>query len=185
MSDCKQSIIISLLFFNLLFVPSSLTYAESDKYYDDPKSMIAEINRKGADAVVREIYNDFNTWYSLLRNIATGEKLWLEVAVALQPGAQGGAYDMLRATLGEALENNPENVLRITGYKYGTAFICGAPDIDDTRFGTYELALNAIKIRQEKVRTIKNPKLNELGEDCIKSLELSKGHIARFFSVKK
>jgi hypothetical protein len=76
-----------------------------NRYYDDPKLMITEISRKGADAVVREIYNNLNDWYSLLRNIATGYKLWLEVASALQPGAQGGAYDMLRATLGEALEH--------------------------------------------------------------------------------
>ena len=185
MPDRKMSIIIPFLLFFLFFVPSPLTYADSKRYYNDPKSMIAEIARRGADAVVREIYNDFNTWNSLLRNIATGDELWLEVAVALQPGAQGGAYDMLRATLGEALENSPESVLRVTGHKYGTAFICGAPDIDDTRYGTYELALKAIKIRQERVRTIKNPELSELSEDCMISLELSKDHIARFYGVKK
>ena len=175
-------IISTFLIYFVSFLTPSI-YAQSQQYHNDPHTILNEVNTKGANIVVSELYKNWNAWYSVLRNIATGEKKWLKVAIALQPGAQGGAYDMLKVTLGEALEHNPENVLKMMAYKYGTPFICGAPDIDDDRYGTYELAMEAIRRREEQVRAITNPKLQEICESCLKSLELSKANMARFYGV--
>ncbi len=181
----KSVSLISIFLIYFISFPSSSTYAQSQQYHNDPQAILNEVNAKGASSVVSELYKDLNAWYSVLRNIATGEKEWLRVAIALQPGAQAGSYNMLQVRLGEALEHNPENVLIMTAYKYVTPFICGGPDIDDKRYGTYELAMEAIKRRQEKVRAITNPKLKEICDDCLKSLEQSKTNMARFYQVNQ
>ncbi len=176
-------IIVGLCLFLTAIVLQAASADQSSVYYNDPQSIIAEVKSRGAEVVVAELYSDWNVWYSILRKISTGENYWLKAAVALFPGTATGTFNMLTKTVGEALEHNPENVLRIASYNIGLPFFCNGPDIDDKRYGTYELAINAINKRQKKVASIANPELKELCDRCIRSLETSKANMARFYGV--
>lgn len=104
------------------------------QYYADPKTTIDEINRRGAHEIVSELYSHPNEWNEVLRKIASGDKSWLRVAVALHPGSDAGSNEMLTLSVGEALEKAPENVFKIALKEFSLNSICGAPDTDDDRY---------------------------------------------------
>lgn len=164
---------------------SSKLPAESKNfnYHLDPQAIIDQISKRGAAQVVRELYDDYEKWYSVLRKVASGNEAWLKVAVALRPGTDAGTTHMLKKTVGEALENAPENVLRIVPQSISLRSICGGPDIDDSRYDSYELSMKAINLRIEKVASVKNPALENTCKECIQYLEASKKGIARFYGV--
>jgi hypothetical protein len=78
-----------------------------------PETLLEEIKLKGARTVVFKLYDDSNAWDYILKEIATGDRSWLEVAVALHPGSDAGSSEMLTLAVGEALEHNPVNVFQI------------------------------------------------------------------------
>lgn len=75
-----------------------------------PESIIQEIRSRGAQTIVSELYADSAVWYSVLREIASGDETWLNAAVALRSGADAATSEMLSLAVGEALENNPKQV---------------------------------------------------------------------------
>ncbi len=152
-------------------------------YYKNPKAIINEVLKRGARTITSELYSHPNVWNFVLQKIATGAKSWLRVAVALHPGSDAGASEMLALSVGEALENSPEDVFRITLKEFQLESICSGPDIDNVRYNSYELAIKAIKRRQNRILAISDPKLKNIGEKCIQTLEKSKDEVARFYGV--
>ena len=170
----------------MVLVAYCLSFSEEKKtidYHSDPQAIIHEVSSRGAREVVLELYHDEDIWYALLRNIATGSELWLKAAVALRSGSDAGASEMLNLAVGEALEHAPENVLRIAPKVFLLRSICGGPDVDDPRYDSYELSMNAINLRMNRVAAITDPELEHLRDQCIKYLEKSKKGIARFYGV--
>ena len=92
---------------------------------------------------------------------------------------------MLSLAVGEALEHNPENVLRLTIPAFDIAVICGGPDIDGERYNSLELAIKAIENRAVKVASIKDVSLSSLRKTCLQFLEDSKKDVGRFYGSKK
>ena len=170
----------------MVFVSYCLSFSEEKKsiaYYSDPQAIIDEVSSRGAREVVLELYNDDDTGYALLRNIATGSELWLKAAAALRSGSDAGASEMLDLAVGEALEHAPANVLRITPKVSWLRSVCAGPDVDDRRYDSYELSMNAINLRLKLVAAITDPKLQHLCDQCIRYLEESKKGIANFYGV--
>jgi hypothetical protein len=169
----------------IVFVAYGPSFSQRNRpvdYYSDPQAIIYEVSSRGARGVVLELYDDENVWYSVLRKVATGNESWLKAAVALRPGADAGAIDMLEVTVGEALEHAPENVLGIAPKAFLLGTICGGPDIDDVRYYSYELSMNAINLRMKRVAAVKDPMLQHLRDQCLRYLEESKKGIASFLA---
>jgi hypothetical protein len=188
----KMNVIRRLLFiFPLglfLFHEPTFLLASDNKvidYYKNPKAIMNEVLKRGSNTIISELYSHPNVWNFVLQKIATGAKSWLRVAVALHPGSDAGASEMLALSVGEALENSPEDVFRITLKEFQLESICSGPDIDDIRYNSYELAIKAIKRRQNRILAISNLKFKNAGEKCVQILEKSKDEVARFYEKNK
>lgn len=187
-SDKLVILLIILLGFTLCFVTvsSSSADAQNKSYYKNPKAILAEVSKRGARTIVSELYDHPTGWNFVLKHIATGTKTWLKVAVALHPGSDAGASEMLDLSVGEALEKAPANVFSVILPEFQLQSICSGPDVDDARYNSYELAIKAIDRRQKRISAITDPKLKNVSNKCIQLLEVSKSGIARFYGkVKK
>jgi hypothetical protein len=151
-------------------------------YSRDPNSILREVSKRGAAIIILELYNNTEAWQTVLRGIATGTEPWLKVAVALHPGSDAGSSEMLGLSVGEALENEPENVFRIALGEFQLGSVCSGPDVDDPRYDSYELAMAAIKRRQQRVAAISDPRIKISRNKCIEILEESKVGISRFYN---
>ncbi len=173
----------ALLFSDFLFL---LTNAdEALNYYTDPKAIMVQVSNRGASIIVSELYSHPNAWNFVLKNIATGNESWLKVAVEIRLAADAGAGEMLALSIGEAIEKAPQNVFRIALKGFKIENICGAPDVDDSRYNSYELSIKAIKRRQNSIAAMHDPNLKNVGRKCIQILESSKDRVKNFFGIIK
>lgn len=170
----------------LILCMRALLFAEDKlqtKYSSDPAALTEAIAERGSRAVVNDLYSNISEWHVFLRHVATGNASWLRVASALYSGTDAGASEMLTLSVGEALENAPENVFKIVVKDFRLEDICSGPDIDDNRYNSYSLAINAINKRQREIRKITNPELAKLAEKCIQVLEKSKAALKKSYDV--
>jgi hypothetical protein len=182
-----KKFVTSLVFLLVVFFcnPEALLAAgnTSHKNYTKPELVLADVSNRGAHEVANEIYSDSERFYFVLRQIAMGMESWLRVAVALHRGSDAGMSEMLSLSIGEALGNSPEKVFQIAIPEFQLHSICDGIDVDDQRFASYEVAIEAIKRRQNKVATLTNPELRKLSRQCIQMLEKSKSELAKFYGV--
>jgi len=177
-------LVLSIFVVCIILGPLYLIAVENNKYYLDPIKVIDEVTNRTAHVIVSELYAHPNEWRTVLRNIASGNEAWIRVAVALNPGSDAGSSDMLTASVGEALENAPENVLKIAVKEFPLDSICDSPDVNNDRYNSYDLAIKAINLRQNKVSEITNPKLAGLSKQCIQMLERAKDEVKRYYGIK-
>jgi hypothetical protein len=163
--------------------------AEKDRIQNKniiPSEIVEKIEREGAKKVVGEFYQDEFIWDKLLKNIASGEKSWLEVAVYLGPGTDAGASEMLDFAMGEALGNSPKLVLEIIKKddSFMAAFICSGPDVYDPRYSTYHKALIATNHRIAVLEKVDDTYLKDIRNLCIGELKKSIPHLKKYYGVK-
>lgn len=185
MNNFRVLLFLSILF--SVFANNSAYSADTipKDYYSQPDTLISVIKARGGKAVVLELIKNWNVWDSICDKVATGDQAWLKAAVALQPGADAGASEMPDLALGEALENNPEDVFKITAKAFEISIICGAPDVDNARYNSYELSMKAINLRIKKVGAITDRSLFNISKECMQYLEASKKGVAQFYEVEK
>jgi hypothetical protein len=146
-----------------------------------PASIELEIDRNGASATLNRLYRSDPEWSALMGGIASGTVEWLQIAKALHGDSDGGAAEQLVIAAGEALEHHPANVLTVLGGDIDVADICSGPDVDDERFNSFSQSLAAILRRQKMLRTIRDPRLIQLRDQCVSELDQAKLHIATFY----
>jgi hypothetical protein len=186
---------ICMIIIAVLFV-SNIVYAGDTNpmhYQLEPKSIMHEIESRGANVVVQELYSNFGNvwlkvesspWYLvILKKIASGDESWLKTAVALRPGTDAAETETLDSAVGEALEHNPVNVFKITLKVFSIREICGTIEYDDPRFNSYEHAMKTINLRIHKVGSIRS--IESAVTECIQYLEATKEDIAHFYEVNK
>ena len=149
------------------------------------KSIQDNIKVLGARKVCASLYNDSDKWNILLRNIASGKEEWLKAAVSLKEGSDAGSSEMLSLAVGEALEHNPENVFKFALNSFEINVICGGPDVDDKRYDSYELSINAINNRIQRVSSVKDKSLKEKFNECLRHLSEAKKHVANFYQFNR
>jgi hypothetical protein len=103
----------------------------------------------GAKYVIKELYSNWNKLNELLVNIASGKKKWLNVAVIMKSDSDAAISEMLNHAVGEAVATATELVLEIAVGQYSLEDICSGPDVDDSRYSTYDKALAAVRQRIE------------------------------------
>jgi len=163
--------------------------AEKDRIHNKniiPAEIVEKIQREGAKKVVREFYQDVIIWNKLLKNIASGKRSWLEVAVYLRPGTDAGASEMLDLAMGEALGNSPKLVLEIIKKSdiFTATFVCSGPDVDDPRYSTYDKVIIATNHRIAVLEKVDDTNLKDTRNLCIENLKASIPHLQKYFGRK-
>ena len=166
-------------------VSASAIENATDKNCSEPTSILADVSNRGSRVVASELYSDSKKWNFILRNIATGTEPWLKVAVALHSDSDAAISEMLSLAVGEALEKAPANVFRFALPEFQLKLICSAPDVDDSRYNSYERAIEAVKRRQNKISALTDPEVTKFGQQCNQVLEESKEGLVKFYGLKK
>src|ERR1043165_1185615 len=91
------------------------------------KRALSEINARGPRAVVDDLWGT-PRWDELLTKVETGQEGWLKVAIAIRPGTDAGASEMLTLAVAAALYRNPRSTLEIAAPVFGVETICGVLD---------------------------------------------------------
>jgi hypothetical protein len=168
------SLIIVLFWSGTVFAQATLT----------PASISDSISRIGASATLYHIYHNNREWAELLSGISSGSPSWIKIGLRLHDVSDAGTSESIILAIGEALEYKPINVLEIAIPKLGVEAICSGPDIDDSRYNSYALAIKAIENRKRRLKKITTVRLMSLRNQCISDLEKSKIGIARFYGVE-
>jgi hypothetical protein len=147
----------------------------------DPNAILQSVRAGGARAIVQALYGDDQHWARLRRGVASGDSSWLRVAANLKGGADGGAASQLSLAVGEALEHQAATVLRIAPPTFEVSEICGGPDVDDSRYDSFERATAAVMRRTNRVRLVKDTRLVAIRDQCLKELAASRSGIAKFY----
>jgi hypothetical protein len=137
-------------------------------YAQRPASLIAEVARRGAVAVVAEL-NENASWADVLDSIEEGKRDWLIVALALSQGADGGAADDLRLAVSRALIPSPADVLGLFMLQRPASDICWAT----AEFGGHETlasALRELHLKIASVESVHDPELTSYGAECLRLL---------------
>jgi hypothetical protein len=181
----KIYLFIAKLYMSVLLLVTACVPANSETIVGRdklaPDSIRQQIHKHGAKQTVEALYTDNSAWGELLRNISSGEREWLQVAVELKDGADAGASEMIKFAVGEALANKPENVIDIAIKKFGLQTVCSEPDIDDARYSSYEKAVLEINRRIDVLKNIHTHKYQHFRNACIDELNKSKSRLKIFF----
>jgi len=167
--------------FALLLPCSAIANGKIVNYSASPVTLNSQVTARGPKSIVNELYKSDATWAYLMKQISTGEKAWLEVAVSLRPGSDAGTTSMLEEAVSFALLNNPENVLRFAFPTYKLPNVCGGRA---DPLSTYELSMSEIKRQIKSVQSVKDAQLVSLRDICLAELEASKVHLNSFFGSK-
>lgn len=158
---------------------------EMSKYYSNPSTIIEEINKRGAQKIVDDLFNNYESWEYIMNKIASGDDKWLQVALALRPGTDAHATETLFLALGEALVNKPDKVLSLFSDDFSINNICSYPDVNDPRFATKNNNLMKLEKRKKRVALIFDKALRLPQEKCLKALEVSKKEISEWFDEQQ
>ena len=134
-----------------------------------PASVLADINARGAYAVVKDLF-DKPEWSVILDHIETGQSQWLKVAVALYGGTDAGSTEMITSAAGVALLHQPRRVLLEVGPVLGLEGICSAPDIDDPRWSTQQKLVKNLDARIASVSRLNGDDVGSARDSCLKFL---------------
>ena len=153
----------------------------------EPPSMTARevtksITTMGPRGALDSLYQNEDQWNKLIAGIATGKPAWLNIAKRLRRVSDGGTREQIDLAVGEALEHRPADVLSLVLDEFGLDEVCQGPDVDDKRFDSYDLAIAAIRHRQDKLRALNNGNLTVKRDACVSALDRARADIARFYN---
>jgi hypothetical protein len=148
-----------------------------------PSAIRQEIKLLGPKKEVDRLWAKDSLWKVVLEGVSSGNTDWIELGDVLLTGTDAGSTQTLLLALGEALERNPMFVLKRYGRKGMYISICGTPDIDDAKYGTYEKANEAIRTRIKKVQIISEPGLQVSRDSCLVALKASIKPVQVFFGI--
>jgi hypothetical protein len=153
-----------------------LCVAASGVAYGAPataREVLSEINARGPRAVLDRLWGKPG-WDELLTNVETGQEGWLRVAIAIRPGTDAGASEMLTLAVATALYRNPRSTLEIAAPVFGVEEICGA--LDD-EWETKQAAIAHLNGRIGAVNTLSDQSIADVREECLKHLSRAKHYV--------
>jgi hypothetical protein len=131
-------------------------------------SILADIKTRGAKAAVETLWADNSDWNTVMADISGGKPEWLDVAVALQPGTDGGAAETLDEAVFLALKPSPVAVLKLLQeHQFLTDLVCSS------NIGTDyppEKSRRFIRDRIKVLETLSDSKLQVTREQCLRGL---------------
>ena len=144
----------------------------------DPRQLLEEVNQNGARKTVLRLARSQADWSAVMERIASGQKAWIDLAVALKPGSDAAQGAALYHAMLRAMARNPSYVLTHAQPDYPLALLClGRPDPPPAyREATAEL--DAAKEALEKMKTVELRYQKEL---CLAQLREGQARLRRLF----
>lgn len=131
-------------------------------------SVLSLIRTKGARAAFDTMARDPATEERWTDSIATGDSAWLLVATTLRPASDAGDSEGLDVTLGLALPNAPEGVLRaLRKAPFDREVVCGSPFWEGTPDSTVD---NHHRHAVAALRAVRAPDLASARDSCLRIL---------------
>jgi len=141
----------------------------------------AELKRDGVQKTYDDLAKD-GRWDVLIKCIDTGDTAWVEIDVVLSAVGDASGGEELNTALSEAFASQPRTVLKFLHDKYhfevNLDVVCSAPDIDDPRYNSYELAITAINKREHAIANITDKELLDDVASCHDALEYARKWVA-------
>lgn len=128
----------------------------------------AEIDGKGAKAVIAALDQDPVRFGKVGDAIATADPVWLTIALRLRAGSDAGTGEALSQSLARALPNAPERVLALAGHGYSVGNLCSSPFIEPAPGVAEAYEAKALAALQ----SVTDPTLKTTVEECIKGVTL-------------
>lgn len=132
------------------------------------KQINAEIDGKGARAVIAALGQDQARFGKVGEAIATADPVWLTIALRLRAGSDAGAGKALSQSLALALPNAPERVLALASHGYSVGNLCTSPFIEPAPGIAEAYEAKALAALQ----SVTDPALKTTVEECIKGVTL-------------
>jgi hypothetical protein len=136
------------------------------------QAIMSSIREKGADAVLRELF-DSPQWETVLSGIGGGGAGWLRVAAALKPSSDAHTSEDLNCAMSEALRRDAPGALRLVRD--------GPFDITDVcawlGFHSFSEELDGKKVQKfieqgrTAVKSVADPTLTAIRTDCLAELD--------------
>lgn len=142
----------------------------------DPEAIMQEVRGSGARVVLKGLYQDEDTWESLLARIGGGSPAWLEVATLLKTSAEGGASYELSIAVGEALAEAPEDALRALREAFDVETVCGEIALPSDRKEWTDLPAR-IDQRVRAVAGARAPDIQAVREACLRELRALRARV--------
>jgi hypothetical protein len=138
--------------------------------------LLTDIELHGANSVVKKLWVTDRAWDDVMAAIANGKKDWLDVAVALRPGTDGGASETLDEAMFLALQSAPIAVLkRLDGNPFDTDFVCSS------NIGTDYPAQKSIRFVRDRIKVLSgasDAQLQAVRTHCLKNLRAALKELA-------
>jgi hypothetical protein len=169
------------LLFAALAAPAGARPARPTPAAGSPEALLAEIERLGARAVVNELYEDDTRWDAVKAGIASGNKVWLEVARRLKREAEtsGPGQDLTEA-VASALERAPARVLAVLdGQAFDADDVCSLNTLEDSLGPEFGAALRTVERRERAVASVADPSVAARKRDCLGFLRELKREVIR------
>jgi hypothetical protein len=130
--------------------------------------VLNDVRVQGAHDVVATLWANNDQWNDVMANIGMGTPEWLDVAVALHPGTDGGAAEMLDEAVFLALKPAPIAVLKLLkDQQFETAFVCSSNIGTDY---TLDESRRFIGDRINVLTSLADSKLRATRDQCLKGL---------------
>ena len=139
---------------------------------DNPTSVVAAINQRGAKWLMADSRGDSKTWYRIMDNIASGEDAWIKVFEAFAPTMDGHPAEDLTAAASKALLKNPEPVARVLAQPENqkiVPLVCGR--IDDHRPFDPADKTEFLKLQRERVAAVLPEELQPIKVKCLRYID--------------
>lgn len=130
--------------------------------------LLSQIRSRGPAKVVQELYSPGGRWASVMAKIREGDSGWLQVAVELRPGTDGGASEELDEAVFLALGPAPEAVLRLLKrHKFSVEVVCSSNIAVDY---SAEQSRRFIEERIKALSGVSDPSLGDTRAACERGL---------------
>jgi hypothetical protein len=143
-----------------------------------PATLLQDIDRRGAQAVLLQVYEDDARWQQVLDGIATGSRAWLRVAERFKRVAREQSEELTIA-VGHALEAQPASALAVLGDVFDADDVCSLNTLEQSLGPDYAAALRSVEKRERGVARVSDPALRQQRDDCLGFLRELKREVVR------
>jgi hypothetical protein len=141
----------------------------------EPSALLHKLEGSDAQHVVEKLSD--TQWNFILKNIETGEKPWLDVAVSLHRRTDAGESEMIALAVGNALVKNPFGVLRGAIGEMSADSVCGYPDMSDKRTDSQEKVTAYLDARIQAVGKVDAKDVAGQRDKCLQILQTTRQQV--------
>jgi hypothetical protein len=141
----------------------------------EPTALLRKLEGSDGRHVVEKL-ND-NQWNFILKNIETGEKRWLDVAVSLHRRTDAGRSEMVALAVGNALVKNPSGVLHSAIGEISVESVCGYPDMSDHRTDSQQKVVGYLDARIQAAGKVDDKEVAGQRDKCLETLQSTRRQV--------